>query len=57
MVEEIYIASGAEVPTEYVSGKKKKKQMKEAERKKKKQEQRLQAKSTTANVYSMLDRQ
>jgi hypothetical protein len=57
MVEEIYIASGAEVPTEHISGKKKKKQLKEAERKKKKQEQRLQAKPTTANVYSMLDRQ
>lgn len=57
MVEEIYIASGAELPTEHVSGKKKKKQLKEAERKKKKQEQRLQAKPTATNVYSMLDRQ
>jgi hypothetical protein len=57
MVEEIYIASGAEVPTEHISNKKKKKQLKEAERKKKKQEQRLQAKPTTANVYSMLGRQ
>lgn len=54
MVEEIYIASGIEIPTEHVSNKKKKKQSREAERKKKKQEQRQQAKPSTSNVYSML---
>lgn len=55
MVEEIYIASGVEVPTEHVSNKKKKKQSREAERKKKKQEQRQQAKPQPSNVYAMLD--
>lgn len=55
MVEEIYIASGVEIPTEYVSSKKKKKQSREAERKKKKQEQRQQAKPQVSNVYSMLE--
>jgi hypothetical protein len=55
MVEEIYKASGIEVPTEHVSNKKKKKQSREAERKKKKQEQRQQAKAPPSNVFSMLD--
>lgn len=55
MVEEIYIASGVEIPTENVSNKKKKKQSREAERKKKKQEQRQQARSPPSNVYAMLD--
>lgn len=55
MVEEIYIASGVEIPTEHVSHKKKKKQSREAERKKKKQEQRQQAKPQVSNVYSMLE--
>ena len=55
MVEEIYKASGIEVPTEHVSNKKKKKQSREAERKKRKQEQRQQAKAPPSNVFSMLD--
>lgn len=55
MVEEIYIASGVEIPTEHVSNKKKKKQSREAERKKKKQGQRQQAKPQTSNVFAMLD--
>lgn len=55
MVEEIYTASGVEVPTEHVSNKKKKKQSREAERKKKKQEQRQQARPQPYNVFSMLD--
>jgi hypothetical protein len=55
MVEEIYKASGIEVPIEHVSNKKKKKQSREAERKKKKQEQRQQAKAPPSNVFSMLD--
>ncbi|KAJ4994017.1 hypothetical protein SVAN01_00494 [Stagonosporopsis vannaccii] len=54
MVQEIYIASGVEIPTEYVSHKKKKKQSREAERKKKKQEQRQQGKPHVSNLYSML---
>ena len=54
MVEEIYIASGIEIPTEHISSKKKKKQSREAERKKKKQEQRQQAKTHVSNPYSML---
>lgn len=57
MVEEIYIASGAEIPTENVSNKKKKRQAREADRKKKKQEQRQQTRPQATNVYSMLDRQ
>lgn len=57
MVEEIYIASGVEIPTEQVLSKKKKKQSREAERKKKKQEQRQQAKPQASNVYSMLQGQ
>lgn len=55
MVEEIYIASGVEIPTEHVSNKKKKKQSREGERKRKKQEQRQQAKPQTSNVFAMLD--
>jgi hypothetical protein len=55
MVEEIYTASGVDIPTEHVSNKKKKKQSREAERKKKKQEQRQQAKPSISNVFSMLD--
>lgn len=55
MVEEIYTASGVDIPTEYISNKKKKRQSREAERKKKKHEQRQQAKPHTSNVYSMLD--
>ena len=57
MVEEIYIASGVEIPTEHVSNKKKKKQSREAERKRKKQEQRQQARPQASNVYSMLEGQ
>ncbi|KZM18285.1 hypothetical protein ST47_g10552 [Ascochyta rabiei] len=55
MVEEIYTASGVDIPTEHVSNKKKKKQSREVERKKKKQEQRQQAKPQTSNVFAMLD--
>ncbi|KAF3050201.1 hypothetical protein E8E11_008012 [Didymella keratinophila] len=55
MVEEIYKASGVEIPTDYASNKKKKKQSREAERKKKKQEQRQQARPQTSNVFAMLD--
>lgn len=55
MVEEIYKASGVEVPIDPATNKKKKKQSKEAERKKKKQEQRQQARPQTSNVFAMLD--
>lgn len=55
MVEEIYKASGVEVPTDHALNKKKKKQSREAERKKKKQEQRQQARPQTSNVFAMLD--
>lgn len=55
MVEEIYKASGVEIPTDHASNKKKKKQSREAERKKKKQEQRQQARPQTSNVFAMLD--
>lgn len=55
MVEEIYKASGVEVPVDHASNKKKKKQSREAERKKKKQEQRQQARPQTSNVFAMLD--
>ncbi|KAF3042377.1 hypothetical protein E8E12_006197 [Didymella heteroderae] len=55
MVEEIYKASGVEIPVDHASIKKKKKQSREAERKKKKQEQRQRAKPQTSNVYAMLD--
>lgn len=55
LIEEIYTASGVDIPTEHVSNKKKKKQSREIERKKKKQEQRQQAKPQVNNVYSMLD--
>ena len=57
MVEEIYTASGVELPTEHVSNKKKKKQSREVERKKKKLEQRQQFKSQASNVFAMLDSQ
>ena len=57
MVEEIYTASGVELPMEHVSSKKKKKQSREAERKKKKQEQRQQSKSQASNIFAMLDGQ
>src|SRR5690242_18932032 len=53
-VEEIYIASGIEIPTEHISSKKIKNQSREAERKKKKHEQRQEAKSHVSNPYSML---
>lgn len=56
MVEEIYKASGVEMPVDHVSNKKKKKkQSREVERKKKKQEQRHQARPQTTNVFAMLD--
>jgi hypothetical protein len=55
MVEEIYKASGVEIPTDHASNKKKKKQSREAERKKKKQEQRQQVRPQTSNVFAMLD--
>jgi hypothetical protein len=54
LIEELYASAGVEVPTEQVSNKKKKRQMREAERKKKKVEQRLQAKPTAGNAYTLL---
>jgi hypothetical protein len=55
MVEEIYKASGVDIPVDHASNKKKKKQSREAERKKKKQEQRQQARPQPSNVFAMLD--
>jgi hypothetical protein len=54
LIEELYASAGVEVSTEQVSNKKKKRQMREAERKKKKVEQKLQAKPTVGNAYTLL---
>ncbi len=55
LVEEIYHSASMEVPVESVPSKKKKKQAREAERKKKKIEQALGTKSTSSNVFSLLN--